>query len=127
MAIAPIFATTPNTQASQVSTPNLLRDGTGVLVTVFTAGATGSIIEKIIVRSASNTTAGMIRFFYNDGVNSRLIQEVPVTAITVSGTVEAFSAVVTNLEELVLVTGHSIQASTNNAEITNILVHGTDF
>lgn len=127
MATAPVFAVTPNTQVSQVSAANSNRDGTGTLVTIFTAGSSGSIIEKIIVRSTVTTTAGMVRFYYDDGTNTRLVEELVVAAITVGAAIEAFEGTVANLEELVVETGHTIKASIENAEATNILVHGSDF
>ena len=104
-----------------VSTANTNRDGTGTIVTVFTAGASGSRIDDIVVTATGTTTAGMVRLFLNDGTNTRLWAEIPVTAVTPSGTVQAFTSSMLN-QALILPNGWSLRAATNNAETFNIFV-----
>jgi hypothetical protein len=88
---------------------------------VLTAGSQGTRIDDITVIAQGTTTAGMVRLFINDGTNTRLFREIPVSAITASGTVAAFSSALTALA-LVLPTGYSLQASTHNAESFNVIV-----
>jgi hypothetical protein len=104
-----------------ISAANTARDGTGTIVNVETAGASGTRIDDIVIIATGTTTAGMVRLFLHDGTNARLWREVPVTAITPSATVQAFTATLSSLA-LVLQTGWSLRASTHNAETFNVLV-----
>lgn len=115
------YAATPRTVVAQISTANTARDGTGTLATVFTAGTSGSRIDDVHIVALATTTAGMIRLFLHDGTTSRLWKEVSVSANTPSGTVAAFTASLFN-QNLILATGWSLRASTNNAETFNIAV-----
>ena len=115
------YASIPASAMAVISAANTARDGTGTIVTVETAGASGTRIDDIVITATGTTTAGMVRLFLHDGTNARLWREVPVTAITPSATVQAFTATLSNLA-LVLQTGWSLRASTHNAETFNILV-----
>lgn len=126
------YASTPKCGVGQVSVANTNRDGTGTIVTVFSAGASGSRIDAINIKATGTTTAGMIRLFIHDGTNARLLTEVPVTAITPSGTLPSWEAqlntnTMTQVLPLVLPTGYSLRAATNNAETFNVIALGGDF
>ena len=121
MATAAQYASTVRTAQAQVSVANTARNGTGTIVTVFTAGASGSRIDDIYITATGTTTAGVVRLFLNDGTNTYLFEEILVTAITPSTTVQVFQSVQLNLG-LVLANGWSLRASTNNAETFNIQV-----
>jgi hypothetical protein len=124
---APIFTKVPNVGLGQISAANTNRDGTGTLVSIFTAGSEGSYIEGCVITATVTTTAGMVRFYAYDGSNNRLILEVPVTAITPSGTVAAFTATPTLFDGFPLPTGWIIKASTHNAETFNIIMKGGNY
>lgn len=130
MATAPQFASTPKTAAVAITTANTNRDGTGSIGTVFTAGTSGSRIDKIIICAKSTTTAGNIRFFIHDGTNYFLFKEMPVISITPAATVPSFSAVISEeidaVLPLILPTGYSLRASTEKAEPFNIIAIGGD-
>jgi len=121
MATAAQYASTVRTAQAQVSVANTARNGTGTIVTVFTAGASGSRIDDIYITATGTTTAGVVRLFLNDGTNTYLWEEILVTAITPSTTQAVFQATLLN-QALVLATGWSLRASTNNAETFNIQV-----
>jgi len=126
------YASIPKCGVGQVSVANTNRDGTGTIVTVFSAGASGSRIDAIDLKAVGTTTAGMIRLFIHDGTNARLLTEVPVTAITPSGTLPSWEAqlntnTMTQVLPLVLPTGYSLRAATNNAETFNVIALGGDF
>jgi hypothetical protein len=130
MATAPAFAATPRCAIVQATAANTNRDGTGTIATLFTAGASGSRVERVRIQAAGTTTAGVVRLFIHDGTNARLLREVLVTAITPSTTVEAFSADVDFSgpdQVLVLPTGYSLRVSTHNAETFNCFAFGGDF
>lgn len=115
------YASTPRAAVGQVSTANTNRDGTGTLATIFTAGSSGSRVDDIVIQAVGTTTAGMVRLFLHDGTNARLWGEVPVTAVTPSATVQAFTSSLLN-QALVLPSGWSLRASTHNAETFNVFV-----
>lgn len=126
------YAATPKCAIGQISTANTNRDGTGTIGTVFSAGASGSRIDAIDLKAIGTTTAGMIRLFIHDGANARLLTEVPVAAITPSGTLPAWEAQLntnsmSQILPLVLPTGYSLRAATNNAETFNVIALGGDF
>lgn len=133
MASTAQYATTPKNGVAQVSVANTNRDGTGTLSTVFTAGASGSRLDALVVQATSTTTAGIVRFFISNdgGTTKRLVGEVAVTAATPSATVLAFSTTVTSgfmANGLVLQANAILYASTHNAETFNIIpVFAGDF
>jgi len=130
------FTTQPIVEASKLSVANLLRDGTGTIVTISSgpvttaANGVGKMISEVLVQSTGTNAAGMVRFFIsiNAGTNWNLIEEVSVTATTPSGTVQAFAVTVPLLVGMVLTGGNGstaqclLGASTNNAETFNIIV-----
>lgn len=132
MAAVPQYAAAPKCGMAQIATANAARDGTGTLGTVFTAGASGSRIDAILLKATAATTAGMVRLFVSDGTNHRLITELPVQAQTPSGTAPGWEAQLTtgNLSQvlpLVMPNGYSLRASTHNAESFNVIALGGDF
>lgn len=133
MATIPNFAASPVSALAQLTVANTNRDGTGTLVTVLTGPAAsgsntgGARVEEIVFTATATTTAGMIRLFINDGTNTRLWREVPVTAITPSGTTATWTSTMRNdtrpdLPLLTLPVGYSLRASTHNAETFNVIV-----
>lgn len=132
MAIQAQYASTPKVGVGQISTANTARNGTGTIGTVFTAGTNGSRIDMIDVQATATTTSGMIRLFVHDGTSAYLVAELPVLAVTPSGTSPAYSQqlntnTMTQFLPIVLPTGWSLRASTNNAEAFNVIAFGGDF
>ena len=115
------YAATVRGASAQVTTANTNRNGTGTIVSVFTAGSSGSRIDDIFIVSTGTTTAGVVRLFISDGTNIRLWQEILVSAVTPSTTVAVWSSSLLN-QALVIPSGYSLQASTQNSETFNILV-----
>lgn len=93
MAAAPIFVgTAKNAFASTGLTANTALDGTGTVVTLLTAGASGSRIQRIRLWHLGTNVATVVRLFINNGstngtaANNALIQEVAMAANTISQT-----------------------------------------
>jgi hypothetical protein len=122
MATTAQYAATARTAIAQISTANTNRNGTGTIGTVFTGGSSGSRIDDISIVATGTTTAGVVRLFINDGTTSYLWQEILVTAITPSTTVQVFSFTLLNQALILASSSWSLRASTNNAETFNILV-----
>lgn len=127
MATAPAYAATPRHAVGALAAANTNRDGTGTIVTVFTAGANGSRVDKLRINAKSSTTAGVIRIFIHDGTNYALWKEVLVTAATPSTSVETFSWEQELTYPILLPSGYSIRASTHNAETFSLFIIGGDF
>lgn len=127
MASAPEFAATPRQAVQNITTANTARDGFGTIATVFTAGSSGSRIDRVRVVATGTTTDGVVRLYLHDGSNARLLDEVLISAITPSTTVEVASALVTFTGGLMLPNGWSLRASTHNAESFNVFAEGGDF
>lgn len=125
MASTPQYVGTPKSPTVSISTANTNRDGTtGTYGTLMTAGVSGSRIDRIRVSAAAVTTAGMVRLF----VGTSLIYELPVTAITPSGTQPAWAANIVFDGGLVLAAGVIVTANTHNAETFKLtVVNGGDF
>jgi len=87
---APIFPLTPTTAWGLVTTANTAKDGTGTVVTVYTAGANGGRCDYLKVRALGTNVATVIRVFVNNGstnataTNNSLIYEATIAATTLS-------------------------------------------
>ena len=124
----PIFTRSALLGKAAVTVANANLDGTGTLATVVTGDAEGTRIDLIRLNAIVTTTAGMIRLFLDDGVNVRLLKEIPVTAITPAAAVEAFSAEWRPSEPIVLPDASwELQAATENAEAINVFAFGGHF
>lgn len=130
MAVAPGFAATARCAIAAISTANTNRDGTGTIGAVFTAGSSGSRIDTILVEATGTTTAGMVRLYIYNGTTAYLFKELPVLAITPSGTVAAWGTQVNSTLDrelpIIIPTGYSLRASTHNAETFNVIAMGGD-
>src|SRR5437870_5085445 len=119
---SPIFGLISVLSTAQVSAANTNRDGTGTIVDILTGDTDGTIIDVIAVVAVGTTSSGMVRLYISDGSNTRLWQEVAVTAITPSATVKTFQAELTRTDGkplLVLPNTWKLRASTHNAETFN--------
>lgn len=86
----PIYSGTPNVAWGTIDTANTAKDGTGTVVTVFTAGADGGRCEKLKVRAKGTNTATVLRVWLNNGstnatpANNTLITEATIASTTLS-------------------------------------------
>lgn len=126
MAAAPSFAATVRASATNIATADTSRTAPTNVGTVFTAGSGGSRIDEINIISTGTTTAGVIRLWVHTGSTYYLLSETIVTAITPSTTQAVFSSVST-YNNLMLPSGHSLRATTNNSESFNVIAFGGDF
>jgi hypothetical protein len=112
---SPIFTLTPNIGLASVAAANTASDGSGVLVTLFTAGANGSRLERIRYNNAQATAAAssamVIRFFITDnaGANPKLLAEVALATATRSTTAVGAGGVLVFSNGLVIPTGTVIK------------------
>lgn len=113
--VNPIFTLTPNVGLASVAAANTASDGSGALVTLFTAGANGSRVERIRYMNAQATAAAssamVIRFFITDngGANPKLLAEVALATATRSTTAIGAAGIYTFTNGLVIPTGTIIK------------------
>ena len=134
---SPIFTLTPNASAVNIAAANTARDGSGTLVTAFTAGSNGSRVDFITFTSAQATAAASAarvqRVFLTDasGLNPRLIQEIVLAAVTASNTAIGATSTITFTNGLVIKSGQLIKVSQSvygsAADATDVLVRGGDY
>ncbi len=87
----PVFPLTPVVPVGQtVITANTAKDGTGTMVTVYTAGANGSKVGSLQIAYTGTSVATCLRIFLNNGStnatagNNSLLLSVTVPANTLS-------------------------------------------
>lgn len=87
----PVYSAIAKAAWDALATANTAKDGTGTVITIFTAHATkGSRLEKVKVRAKGTNVATVLRFFLNNGstnataANNTLIYEVTIAATTLS-------------------------------------------
>ena len=134
---SPIFTLTPNAAVSTIAAANTARDGSGTLVTAFTAGANGSRVDFITFTSSQATAAASAarvqRVFLTDtaGLNPTLIQEIVLAAVTASATAIGATSTITFTNGLVINTGQIIKVSQSiygsAADGTAVLVRGGNY
>jgi hypothetical protein len=90
---SPIFTATPDVQwaTGAIAAANTAKDGTGTVVTVFTADATnGGYLHKLVARALGTNVATVLRVFINNGAanttasNNALLAEMTLPATTLS-------------------------------------------
>lgn len=134
---APIFTSIPNCQVSTIAAANTAGDGSGSLVTAFTAGANGSLLSKITFTSAQSTVAAsalkVMRIYVTDssGANPTKRGEILLPALTGSNTVINATATFTFTDGLVLKSGQIIKVSqsiyASAADQTHVISEGGDY
>ena len=123
MASAPAYAANVRIDHGQVATANTNRDGTGTLATIATGVAAGTLVYSVRVQATVTTTAGMVRLFISTdgGTTKRLVDEIPISAVTVAANTPAFSDVRVYEHLFLPSTNAVLYASTHNAEAINVL------
>ncbi len=99
--VEPIFPLTPVVSWGTVATANTAKDGTGAVVTVFTAGVNGARLDYLKVRALGTNVATVLRVFINNGsdptvaTNNALFLDQTIAATTNSETAQLVDNIVT--------------------------------
>jgi hypothetical protein len=88
----PIFTKKGDVQwaAGPLTAANTAKDGTGTVSSIFTAGADGAFVQKLVARSLGTNVATVLRVFINNGganataANNALVAEMTLPATTIS-------------------------------------------
>ncbi len=134
---SPIFTLTPKAVTANIAAANTARNGSGTLVTLFTAGVNGSRVDFITFTSSQATpttsAAKVMRVYITDesGLNPRLISEIVMAAATASNTAIGATATITFTNGLVINAGQIILVSQSvygsAADATDVLLRGGNF
>lgn len=113
----------------RVAAANTSRDGTGTIVDVVTGHTSyGSRVDRIRAAAEVATTAGMLRLWLYNGTAWRLLDELAVTAITPSTSVEVWqSGDVVFRGGLKIPAGWKLGVTMHNAEAVNVFADGGDY
>src|SRR5262245_28446997 len=111
MATAPAFAATPRCSSVSVSAANTNRDGTGTIATVFTAGASGSKIEEVVVKADGDPADSTVVFYIHDGTNYHVFDEWDIGNPAAGSTTVASYRESREYKNLILPSGYSLRAS----------------
>lgn len=91
----PLFIGQPQPVVTSIpASANTNRDGSGTIVTIYTAGANcGSLIQNIKAQAVGTTNAGVLNLFHSvdNGSTWKLIGDLLVAAVTPSATAVAWS------------------------------------
>lgn len=126
MAADPIFYTVPYAAQVTFNTANTARDGTGTLATIVdnSGGSTPIRIDRIRLAATGTTTAGKIRWFWDDGTNKYYYTGFDVQAITASATVEPWQLVLNFPRGLIVKAGWKLRFTTHVGEAFVALAEG---
>jgi len=98
----PIYTLSPDIQwgTTAITTANTAKDGTGTVLTAFTADATnGGYVQKIRFRAAGTNVATVARVFINNGgTNATAANNILYEDITLPATTNSEVAQLTNQE-----------------------------
>lgn len=91
---APIFSIAGDVEwgTTAITTANTAKDGTGTVLTCFTANVNGAFVQRIRFRSAGTNTGTVARVFINNGStnatasNNILYDEITLAATTINET-----------------------------------------
>ncbi len=104
---------------------------TGTYYDVITGATGGTLVKTVTIKAQSSTTEGMVRLFYYNGTNTRIVAEIPIPAMTISPTDPAFETTVP--VNLVLKLNDKLKASSQNydgdtpADVFNVIAAGLDW
>lgn len=127
----PIFTLTPIAAGVVVATANTNLDGSGTIATVVTGATYGTRIDRVVVKAAQTTTAGLVMLFVKAGGGTfYLFEQIQVSAISVGASTVSFAAestYITAAKPLILPSGYVLGASTYNAETFRVHAIGGNY
>ena len=129
MATNPTYAANPRViDSATVSAANTNRDGTGTIVSIASGSTAGLKITSVVAQATVTTTNGMIRLFIStdSGSTWTLFDEIPVGAVTVSASANAYRGVKSYNDLVLFGSAVRLGASTHNAENFRVYALGAD-
>lgn len=118
---------------ARLTTGNTAKDGTGTVVTLFTAGVDGAILNNIYIQpSETNTVASVLRFFLNNGDpsstasnNILLCEELTPIVSAASETVARELYTVSGIVDRLIPAGYKVLVSISVSPTNPLAVYAT--
>lgn len=129
MATAPTYAATPNNLPVKVSaTADTSYTAPSVTVVAFTAGASGSKVEEIVINGNGTTILGILTLFIKRSGSFYLFDSFLIPVVTPSTTTVANLRISRTYTNLVLKSGDTLEvASTVASQLASVTALGADF
>ncbi len=130
MSTSPQFIQTPNTGIGSVTVANTARDGSGTIVTVMTAGASGSKINEVVLKATDNPADSCVTLFIKRGGTWYIFDEVDIGDPAAGSTTVASYRFSKTYDNLVLESGELFGAAITVAPTggaMNVWALGGDF
>lgn len=132
---SPIFPLTPNVAWGVIDTANTAKDGTGTVVTIFTAGANGARVDRLRYKAKGTNVATVLRVFANNGStngtagNNSLIREETIAATTLSEVAALANGEIAFTDGLVLPAGYKLNTTigTSISAGLHVSAYGGDY
>jgi hypothetical protein len=132
---SPIFGLTPNVAWGVIDTANTAKDGTGTVVTIFTAGSNGARVDKLRYKPKGTNVATVLRIFVNNGStnatasNNTMVREETIAATTLSEVAALTNGEIDFPDGLVLPSGYklNITIGTTISAGLHVSAAGADF
>jgi len=130
---SPIFSKAGKVQWGDISAANTAKDGTGTVVPIFTAGAEGGLLKKIVVNAKGTNVATVLRLWVNNtgsnavAANNTLLGSYTIAATTLS---EVAALLITEITlDIALPAGYVINATigTTVAAGLHVVAIGGDY
>lgn len=123
MSATPAFISTPRLTAVNVSSANTAIDGSGVITTLIAGVAAGTRVLEIDAQCAATSAAALVNIFLSldSGSTWKLLDQIAITAATVSTTVKANRNVATYTNLILPGTTAVLGVTTTIAQSTNVV------
>ena len=115
MSAAPAYASVPNIGSQLASALESSYTAPTTTVTLLTAGTNGTRVNRVVAKAVATTVAGKIMLFLFDGTTYHLFDELDVTAVGITTTVDGFR-IEKAYYDLVIKTGWSLRAALSVAQ-----------
>ena len=130
MATRPAFAATPLVGVGAVSTANPSRDGTGTIVDVVTAGASGARIEELVFKATGDPADSVVTIFIDIGGGYKLYDEIDLGDQPAASTTLPGYRITKQYDNLVLGGTNKLGAAITvalTAGVINVWAHGGNY
>jgi len=125
---APIFSKAGKVQWGTLVAANTAKDGTGTVVPIFTAGADGSLLKKVVLNAMGTNVATVLRLWVNNGsTNATAANNVLLGSYTIAATALSEVAALTITEitlDIALPAGYVINATIGTAVAAGLQISG---
>lgn len=127
----PIFPVAPSIGIATLTSPTPITTRTNItgttgLTQLTPTSTNGKRIDRIAIQSKETSVAGAVWVWLYNGTTSHLLDEILVSAVTGSATVEGFSTYV-DYANLVLPPTYQIYVSASVDQDLNVFAHGGDY